>query len=266
VREAAESGWLVGAAGARDLGGLPTHDGGQVRARVLYRAPALARLTDDDVAALRAAALSEVIDLRFGSEIVDQPPDRLPAGPHLAHIPIHDPDHPVFGFVTGVLRGDQVPSAAQLREQGSAAAMAGVYRAFVTSSTVRSGFAAATRRILAAGGRPVLYHCTLGKDRTGWLTAILLTILGVPQDAIMADYLRTNTELAALVEKLVASAQAKRGIEPALIRPVLEAREEYLRAAFDQVRSDYGTFVGYLRDGLGLTAVDGEELRRNLVR
>jgi len=266
VQQAAASGWLVGAAGARDLGGLPTHDGRQVRFRALYRAPALGRLTDDDVAALRAAALIEVIDLRFGQEIVDQPPDRLPAGPHLAHIPIHDPDHPVFGFVTGMLGGAQVPGAGELREQGPTAAMVAVYRAFVTSGTVRSGFAAATRRILAAAGRPVLYHCTLGKDRTGWLSAILLTILGVNQDVIMADYLRTNAELGELVEKLVASAQAKRGIEPALVRPVLEAREEYLRAAFDQVRTEYGTFVGYLRDGLGLTAVDGEELRRHLVR
>jgi protein-tyrosine phosphatase len=266
VQEAAESGWLVGAAGARDLGGLPTHDGRRVRSGALYRAPALGRLTDDDVAALRAAALIEVIDLRFGQEILDQPPDRLPAGPHLAHIPIHDPEHPVFGFVTGVLSGSVVPSEEQLREQGSEAAMIAVYRAFVTSGTVRSGFAAATRRIIAAAGRPVLYHCTLGKDRTGWLTAILLTILDVEQDAIMADYLRTNAELAPLVEKLVASAQAKRGIEPALVRPVLEVREEYLRAAFDQVRAEYGTFVGYLRDGLGLTAVDGEELRRHLLR
>lgn len=256
---------MTGAPGARDLCGLPTADGRRVRPGVLFRAPALGRLTDADVTTLGRAGLIEVIDLRYGQEIVDAPPDRLPAGPHLAHIPIHDPAHPVFGFVTGVLSGAPVPGADELRADGPRAAMVEVYRAFVGSPAIREGFATATRRIVAATGRPVLYHCTLGKDRTGWLTAILLEIAGADRATIAADYARTNTELAELTGKLVAAAQTRRGIEPELVRPVLAAAPEYLDAAYAEVRAGYGTFAGYLRDGLGLTDVDVRQLRGYLV-
>jgi protein-tyrosine phosphatase len=259
--------WLAGAPGARDLGGLPTADGGRIRSGVLYRAPALGRLTDADVATLDAARLIEVIDLRFGQEIVDSPADRLPAGPHLAHIPVHDPAHPVFSFATAVLSGhpDESGAAGQLRADGPVNAMTAVYRAFVSSAAVRGGFGRALGRVLAAAGRPVLYHCTLGKDRTGWLTAVLLGAVGVDRDTVLADYLRTNDEISELAGKLLAAAADRRGLDPALVAPVLAARSEYLDAAYDQARVDYGSLAGYLRDGLGLTDLDLAGLRRHLV-
>jgi protein-tyrosine phosphatase len=255
----------VGAPGARDLGGLPTTDHRRVRPGVLFRAPALGRLTDDDVAALGALGLAEVIDLRFGQEILEAPPDRLPAGPHLAHIPIHDPEQPVFAFLAGVLAGEQTPEADQLRREGTGTAMLAVYRAFVSAPMVRSGFATAARRVVDLGGRPALYHCSVGKDRTGWLTAILLAALGVDRATITADYLRTNTERADLTDKLVARAQESRGIEPTLLRPVLAAEPAYLDAAYERVDAEFGSFHGYLTGGLGLTDADLDRLRDSLL-
>ncbi len=253
--------WLVGAPNARDLGGLPTTDGRRVRPGLLLRAPALGRLTDDDVTALGKIGLIEVIDLRFGAEIVESAPDRLPAGPHVAHIPIHDPDHPVFGFVTAVLTGAETPEAQRLRAAGTAFAMHDVYRAFVSSPVVRAGFGRAAARVLAAAGRPVLWHCTVGKDRTGWLSAVLLGALGVDRAVIEQDYLRTNVDTADIVAKVVASAQQKRGIEPELVRPVLAAAPEYLAAAYDQAEREYGSFDGYLSSGLDLSDEDVARFR-----
>ena len=257
--------WLTGAAGARDLGGLATTDGRRVRPGALFRAPALGRLTDADLTTLAAAGLIEVIDLRYGQEIVDSPPDRLPAGPHVAHIPIHDPAHPVFNFVTELLSGAPTPEAAQLRHSGASAAMVGVYQAFVGSAMVRDGLGRAAQRVVAAAGRPVLYHCSMGKDRTGWLTAVLLGALGVDRTAIEADYLRTNGELVEVTEKLVNSAWVKRGIPAELVRPVLAAAPEYLAAAYARAEAEYGSFDGYLRDGLGLTDDDQQALRAHLL-
>ncbi len=255
----------MGAPGARDLGGLPTTDNRRVRRGVLFRAPALGRLTDDDIDALRALRLAEVLDLRFGQEILEAPPDRLPAGPHLAHIPIHDPDQPVFGFLAGVLAEVATPQAEHLRREGTAVAMLAVYRAFVSSPVVREGFATAARRVVDLAGAPVLYHCTVGKDRTGWLSAILLGALGVDRATVTADYLRTNTDRAELTEKLVALAQQRRGIEPDLLRPVLAADPAYLDAAYERADTEYGSFSGYLTEGLGLTANDLADLRANLL-
>jgi protein-tyrosine phosphatase len=250
-----EPAWLAGAPNARDLGGLATAEGRRIRPGRLFRAPALGRLTDGDVTVLGGVGLVEIIDLRFGSEIVDSPPDRLPPGPHVAHIPIHDPEYPVFGFVTDVLTGVDAPEARQLREAGTATAMVAVYRAFVSSAAVRAGFARAAARVLACAGRPVLYHCSVGKDRTGWLSAILLSALGVDRAVIERDYLRTNGDMAPITEKLVASA-ARRGIEPELVRPVLAADASYLTAAYDEAALRYGDLGGYLRDGLGLSVGD----------
>jgi len=89
---------LVGAPNARDLGGLPTADGRRVRSGVLYRASALGRLADQDVAALGRLRLSCVVDLRDSSEIRVAPADRLPAepGPAVRHSPLFDPRPPGF--------------------------------------------------------------------------------------------------------------------------------------------------------------------------
>lgn len=261
TRDAAVQPWLVGATNARDLGGLPTRDGRRVRPGVLFRAPALGRLTDADVEALAAVGLVEVIDLRFGSEIMQAPPDRLPAGPHLAHVPVHDPDHPVFEFATALLSGVDTPQSRELRAAGAYPAMCAVYAAFVTSEAARAGFARAAQRVLACRGRPVLWHCSFGKDRTGWLSAILLGALGVEPAAIEADYLRTNTDLAGVVGKLVDSAWRKRGIEPGLVRPVLAAAPGYLAAAYAEVERGYGDFDRYLAEGLGLDALELVEFR-----
>jgi len=72
---------LSGAPNARDLGGLVTSDGRTVRPGLVFRAPALGRLTDEDVSSLDRLGLTDLLDLRHGSEIDTAPPDRLPAGP-----------------------------------------------------------------------------------------------------------------------------------------------------------------------------------------
>jgi protein-tyrosine phosphatase len=254
---------LAGAPNARDLGGLPGAAGRRVRAGVLYRAPALGRLTDEDGPRLDGLGLAEIIDLRHRHEIDIAPADRLPPGLPVTALPIYDPDNEYFQFMADVMgrgNGVRVPAADE-----PARAMAGVYRWFVHSPVARAGFAQAVRRIAAAAGRPVLYHCSAGKDRTGWLTAIVLTVLGVPRDVIMADYLRTNEDTGVVIEKIVSALVKRRGANPDLVRAVLVVTPGYLDASYDEVDRRYGSFDGYLRQALDLDDEVLDRLRETLL-
>lgn len=257
---------LVGAPNARQLGGLPAAGGRRVRPGVLVRSGALGRLTDDDLPALAKLDLSCVLDLRHDSEIA-QAPNRLPEpSPRVRHLPVYDQAHTVFTYVAALLNGHDLSAYTDLAEQGSPAAMAAIYRWFVTGPRAREAFATACRELADPQNLPAVFHCSVGKDRTGWLTAILLMALGVDPEAIRVDYLRTNHDTAAAQAKLLALlAERRPGVDPDAIRPLLQARPSYLDAAYAEVERVYGSFDTYLRSGLGLDDRILASLREHLL-
>ncbi|OLE29666.1 MAG: hypothetical protein AUG44_03300 [Actinobacteria bacterium 13_1_20CM_3_71_11] len=255
---------LSGAPNARDLGGLVTSDGRTVRPGLVFRAPALGRLTDEDVSSLDRLGLTDLLDLRHGSEIDTAPPDRLPAGPAVAHIPIFDPAHPVFTYVSAVLLGQELDRYADLVVEGTPGAMLAIYRWFVEAPAARTAFGTALRRIAAASG-PLLYHCSAGKDRTGWLTAVLLGALGADRATIVDDYVLTNEVAGPAMAHTMELLNARRGVPRELLWPVLAAEPAYLDEAFGAVEERYGGLDGYLRDGLGLDDDELAALRRRLL-
>src|SRR5260370_40217403 len=140
-------------------------------------------------------------------------------------------------------------------------------RAFVTDTRQREAFGAALRLLCAPGRLPLLYHCTGGKDRTGWMTAIVLTALGVPRELVLRDYLLSNdfhrTGYTKLRFDLVKTGIAR---DPELLRPLLEQSATYLGAAFEEADRRYGSFGRFLTRGLdvGETLLAG--VRRGLLR
>ncbi|MGW3602487.1 MULTISPECIES: tyrosine-protein phosphatase [unclassified Micromonospora] len=257
---------MVGAPNARDLGGIVGADGRRVRPGRLIRTPALGRLTDEDLPVLAKLGPACVVDLRDGSEIAVAPTDRLVGEPQVVHLPVHDPEHPVFTYVSAVLLGHDLDAYAELARQGTAAAMAAIYRWFVTGESARVGFAEAVRLATQPENLPLIYHCSAGKDRTGWLTVILLTALGVDEATVRAEYLRNNAltdSLRAVIVEAMRRRQPELDVEAVL--PVLEVRPEYLDAGYQEVRRVHGSFDGYLRDGLGLPDEVLTALRENLL-
>ncbi|HZN74221.1 MAG TPA: tyrosine-protein phosphatase [Micromonosporaceae bacterium] len=260
---------LVGEPNARDVGGPRTVDGRRVRRGMLYRSAALGRLTDDDVTALGKLGLARVIDMRDASEKLLAPPDRLPADPPpVTEVPIYDPGHPVFTYVSAVLLGhDLDPDRyAALAEEGTPAAMHAIYRWFVSGEQARAGFGSVLRILADPAQLPALVHCTAGKDRTGWLSTVVLSTLGVSTVDIEREYLATN-ELAGPVYDVIIGAMRNKRPELAAdsVRPLFEARAEYLNAAYAEVDRLYDGFDGYLREGLGLDAATLDALRANLL-
>jgi protein-tyrosine phosphatase len=244
-----------------------TADGRRLRDGALLRTSALGRLSDQDVATLGKFDLALVIDLRDASEIQVAPPDRLPEPvPPVEHIPVFDPQHPVFTYISAILLGHDGTGYAGLRDEGTPAAMRAIYRWFVTDAGARTSFAAAVRAIAGANGRPVLFHCSAGKDRTGWLTAVLLELLGVDRPLIVEDYLATNG-YAHAVNLAMMDAMRARGtsVDPAILLPVFEAREEYLAGAYAEVEREFGGLDRYARAGLGLDEAAVTALRATLL-
>jgi protein-tyrosine phosphatase len=241
---------LTGLPNARDLGGYPAADGRAVRTGLLLRAEALTNATAEDVAALADMGVSTVIDLRGDSEI-----SRFGEGPwtgRRVHVPTTDLTQAVFMQMV-----DGGPDGEPLAEDDVCKVMIEMYRGFVADEACRTAYTEALALVTeqVSQGTPILYHCTAGKDRTGWLTAIILTALGTDRETVYQDYLLTNqraaegrgaparAKLLALIRQLAGERQP--------VGPLLDVRREYLQTAFDEAEAKYGSIDGYLREALG---------------
>jgi protein-tyrosine phosphatase len=105
-----------------------------------------------------------------------------------------------------------------------------------------------------------LFHCTTGKDRTGWGAAALLTLLGVPEETVMEDYLRSNDYIIPMYQHVIDAFVAAGGQERIPLG-ALGVREEYLEAAFDEMRTNYGTIENYFSEALGIDAEQQQALK-----
>jgi protein-tyrosine phosphatase len=111
---------------------------------------------------------------------------------------------------------------------------------------------------------PGLFHCTTGKDRTGWAAAALLTLLGVPKETVFEDYLRSNDNIIPFYRETFETAAAA-GVEEEIPLAILGVRAEYLETAFDEMEKQYGTIENYFSEGLGIDA-DQQQALRELYR
>ncbi|KJK57153.1 tyrosine-protein phosphatase [Saccharothrix sp. ST-888] len=236
---------LASAPNFRDAGGYRTTDGHWVKMGGVYRSDDLSRLTDADLAELQRLGIRQIFDLRTPGERTAAP-DRVPAGAtEVAANVLGTADTGAFNVTT--------PEAA-------VKAMTDAERTMVSADSAKSAYHAV---LSAADGRgAVLFHCTAGKDRTGWAGAALLTALGVPRGTVEDDYLASNTYRAA------ANAATLAKLPPAyqaVYKPLLDVCPEYLNAGFDEVQSEFGAFDSYLKDGLGLDRRTLRDLRHDLL-
>ena len=230
----------------RDVGGYRTTDGQWVRMGVVYRSQALS-LTPADLAAVDHLGLTADYDLRTTEEIAASP-DVVPAGAAYANLNV----------MADISLAPTLTSPASAEQY-----MAEIEQDFVTNPTAQAGFGTLLTDIANSDGA-VLYHCTAGKDRTGWATAVLLTLLGVPQATVMQDYLLSNAyyfDSPAVQAELAAMPAA----ESAVYAPLLEVQASYLQAGFAQVTASYGSMYGYAVHGLGLSPQTIAKLRRKLL-
>ncbi|QNS06819.1 tyrosine-protein phosphatase [Streptomyces xanthii] len=255
---------LQGAVNVRDLGGYRARYGGRVRYGYVYRADALGKLTDADVSALAGLGLRRSVDFRVPFEVQMDGADRLPPAAAAVARPISDGGMSAE-LIAAIGSKDPVRQEALLGGDRAAAMMRKVYRTFASDAAARAAFAQ-TLRDVARGDGPVLFHCTAGKDRTGWLAYVLLGVLGVSSRVAVADYLASNGFRAEADARTRAGLKQAGMMEnPDLLIPVQEVRAEYLAAGLDQVRADFGSLERYVSLGLGLDRRDVALLRARLL-
>ncbi|RSS81161.1 tyrosine-protein phosphatase [Streptomyces sp. WAC06614] len=256
---------LQGAVNFRDLGGYPTESGGEIRKGLVHRSDALGKLTADDLAEVSPLGLKKVVDFRTAEEVVYGGADRLPDGLTATSRSIGDAG--LFENLGKALAGGDAAEQERVLGGGRAEGyMRKLYESFVTDPDSREQFAATLRDIAAGGQDPLLYHCTAGKDRTGWMSYVLLRALGVAQGTAEQDYLASN------VYRAEADAKQREELErsglmknPDLMIPMQEVRQDYLNAATAQITAHYGTFDRYLKEGLGLKDQELTALKDKLV-
>ena len=255
---------LDGAVNVRDIGGYRTMYGFEVRRGRLFRGDALSQLSHADVERLDQLGLRTVIDFRTPGEVLLGGTDRLPHGVELASLPVGGGD---IGLVYELIAsGDHDRQRRELGDGRAASLMVEINRGFVADGRQREAFGMALRLICSPGRLPLLYHCSGGKDRAGWMTAIVHTALGVPCELVLRDYLLSNdfhrTEYQKLRFDLVTTGMVD---DPELLRPIMEQSATYLGAAFEEVDRRYASFGAFLAHGLEVSEAMLAELRRGLL-
>jgi protein tyrosine/serine phosphatase len=221
---------LDGAFNFRDLGGLPTRDGGTTRAGVMFRADALHHLEPHDVDVLIELGMRTVIDLRSLVEL-----ERSGRGPleqtdiGWMHAPLSHGD---------AAAGNALPPALAEGDLG---------RHYATSLDERTETLAEVITHLSTRDHlPATFHCTAGKDRTGMVAALVLSLVGVPDELIVEDYTLTDARMVLVMERIRAAGgfpETATPLPPSVSRAEAASMETFLAA----VRDQHGSTDGWAR-------------------
>lgn len=251
LNDARRSVALDGVHNFRDLGGYPAL-GGTIRWGLVYRADGLGRLTADDVATLRQRGLGAVIDLRTDTELTER--GRYPVDQHdvaFHHLPVLDQ----------TWQAADVPVVDNAHD----------FLIWAYHDMLRAGSDKIARALILIADpamTPVVFHCAAGKDRTGLVAAMLLSVLGVPDDYIAADYAKTAEGMVRMRAAWAAWA-AEQG--DAATERMSEAPAHYFESPpavmtelLAELREQHGSVIDYMRS-LGITDAHVAALRERLV-
>lgn len=247
----------------RDIGGYPTAGGGRVRTGQLYRSTELNHLAGEDLDRFAALGVRVVFDLRTAAER-EAEPDVVPPGTEqvVCDVLADAQDAAPAQLLKAV--ADPVAAEQMLGEGRASRLFEHGYREIVGLPSALRAYRAFFTAIAQDTGRPALFHCTTGKDRTGWAAAATLLLLGVSQDDVLHDYELTNRDLLPALKPVFEHFRAAGG-DRRLLEPVLGVRASYLEAALDEMRQRFGSIEGYFGDGLGIDADGQRRLRDALV-
>ena len=218
---------LKGAYNFRDLGGYVGAGGRPVRWRTLFRADGLDRLTEADLITVSGLGLRTVIDLRTGDEVAKGRLDSSAGEVGWHHLPMLDVLPPRLDYNGWV--GPEYVADQYLAMLGTAQTSVGAFLDLLLQPT----------------SYPVVYHCFAGKDRTGVLTALVLGLLGVPDEAIAADYALSKVAMVRLLEWLRSEYGADIAELESSAAAIIAAEPETMLAFLAAVRSRFGTFDDY---------------------
>ncbi len=233
----------------RDLGGLPIARGGETKYGSVVRADGLNRLSEAGWSDALNYGVTRVVDLRFTEERAGDP--GVPAAIELIHVSL-------FG------ERDPVRDSEWEQSTRSASDLTDTFAALYIA-TINDYAAQVVRAVTAVAetnGGCVAVHCFAGKDRTGVVTALLLSVAGVERDVIVDDFSASDTGVLRLCADWIASAE--NDFERSYRTRLLTAPAAAMATLLDHVETAWGGVDSYLlTHGVERAAV--EQLRARLV-
>jgi len=249
-----------GIANFRDLGGYANEQGQQVKWGVLYRSGTFAHSSRADLQGLQQLQLATLIDFRSGGE-KEEEPNQLPQPASFTVVEIPTLDEGNKALVGEVM--ERVESG-NFDGFDPDQFMLTANRQFATEFTPQ--FRQFIHTVLDAEGKPVAWHCSAGKDRTGFASAILLRVLGVPQETVMRDYMESKQHALEARKNQLLLLRVFKGEEAAdKLAIMMGVEEAWLLAAFEEIDARWGSFDNYVSEGLQLTDRDIAKLRNQLL-
>ena len=252
---------------ARQLGGISA-SGSHVKHNLLFRSSNLSKATEHDLLRLRDdLGVHLVIDLRSDFEYM-QKPDKLLDGMDSALIPVLDDSMhgdtfnkdqvvPATGvdfmeFLFGIARH---PIAKTLKDK--------LYNYFVDSDYASSQYAKVFETVRAQKGAPVLWHCTSGKDRCGFCSALMLAALGADDNAILDDYEESENSyrkpLAAMTAKGRESGMTDEQLD--ILHFLVSVKREYLETPLNRINAEYGSLLNFITQRMHVPIATIDALR-----
>lgn len=244
---------LQGAFNFRDMGGYETTEGRKVKWGKLYRSEELAGLTEWDIEYLQKSGLKLICDYRTDFEVKHKPNPGI-TGARQVCLPVMQE----LAKDLNINEFFQVGDLSMLGKPGEY--LVKMNQDFVSGN---EAFVSFLKLAQNPENLPLVNHCTAGKDRTGFGSALLLLLLGVPEKTVMEDYLLSNGFREKLNEKMMAflGAKLQNDESRAILGAMFEARAEYLQAAIDEVKKQYGSVEVYAEKALGYTKESLEEMK-----
>jgi protein-tyrosine phosphatase len=233
---------LAGTYNIRDIGGYRTHDGRTTRWRRFFRADSLHRLSPEAQVTLLKHGVRTVIDLRRTDEL-DTAPN-------------------VFATATSVTYYHRSLLPDMRPVPGKSRSLVDTYRHMLDER--QEQIRTTLQLLVAPGGLPGMVHCTAGKDRTGVITALILGLLGVPEQTIVEDYALSATYLGEPFLAEVRQRAMARGFTWEEYAPLVGSPPEYMQATLQHLHERYGGITAYIRS-IGLSETQIATLRTALV-
>ncbi len=240
----------------RDLGGIKTKDGRFVKWGKFFRSDAMPSFTEEELKRYASLNVAKVFDMRSSNE-VKQAPNQLPDGVQNVHVPIFDEmNSSMFAGIEEKMR------KGTLTEEEAAELLILGNRQFATE------YAAKFRNILQqllATDEAVVFHCSAGKDRTGFMSALILSLLNVDRETIYDEYEMTNFYTKDKIRGMMEHAKAQpqfQGMEQKALAKLMTVDREFLQAAFDIIDSRFGGIDDYLINQMGISVQEREEITK----
>ena len=239
----------------RDLGGIKTTEGKYVVWGRFYRSDALNELLTTEFPYVEGLGLRKVFDLRSASEIA-KAKDNLPFNIIYEHFPIFSNMN--SGLIDGL---DDGLKNGNLTKEAAEDLLLKMYQSFANDDAKK--FKLLLHQIMVQDNYPNVFHCTAGKDRTGYTAAMILAILKVDRQTILDEYEMTNFFTKDLIEMYAANVEKLgygKQLSPEVVEVIMSVNKKYLEASFDIIDKKYGGIDAYIKNQLGFSAAEREKL------